>query len=357
MDGMNHPGGFSAPRHPNCNDHNDQYLLSALVQQHQHHIHGSNDHKIVIGEGFDINRHHHQSLASNFPLQTAVPTLPADHAYAAHEAMRDHLAQPPRNVHSVCRNPIGVASGIHGGAVSSALYNSGNGPLYACSVPACAQSSRPSVTTRSSSSGILLGDAMIHDGRGGDCSVTPAAPPSRYESQKRRDWNTFGQYLRNCRPPLTLARCNGDHVLQFLRHLDQFGKTKVHTQICAYFGIPHPPGPCACPLRQAWGSLDALIGRLRAAFEENGGKPESNPFGARSVRLYLREVRELQAKARGIAYEKKKRKRPKALMGSSSSLVNSSSMPHSQAAPPTVSSSSSSSSCIGTSNLAIFGCN
>lgn len=135
------------------------------------------------------------------------------------------------------------------------------------------------------------------------------SPPSRYESQKRRDWNTFGQYLRNHRPPLALARCSSAHVLEFLRYLDQFGKTKVHAPGCPFFGHPQPPAPCACPLRQAWGSLDALIGRLRAAFEEHGGKPESNPFGTRAIRLYLREVREMQAKARGIAYEKKKRKR------------------------------------------------
>lgn len=139
----------------------------------------------------------------------------------------------------------------------------------------------------------------------------PSSPsPSRYENQKRRDWNTFGQYLRNHRPPLSLSRCSGAHVLEFLRYLDQFGKTKVHTQMCPFFGHPNPPAPCPCPLRQAWGSLDALIGRLRAAFEENGGKPEANPFGARAVRLYLREVRDSQAKARGISYEKKKRKRP-----------------------------------------------
>lgn len=139
----------------------------------------------------------------------------------------------------------------------------------------------------------------------------PSSPsPSRYENQKRRDWNTFGQYLRNHRPPLSLSRCSGAHVLEFLRYLDQFGKTKVHTQTCPFFGHPNPPAPCPCPLRQAWGSLDALIGRLRAAFEENGGKPEANPFGARAVRLYLREVRDSQAKARGISYEKKKRKRP-----------------------------------------------
>lgn len=51
---------------------------------------------------------------------------------------------------------------------------------------------------------------------------------SRYENQKRRDWNTFGQYLRNHRPPLSLSRCSGAHVLEFLRYLDQFGKTKVY---------------------------------------------------------------------------------------------------------------------------------
>lgn len=148
----------------------------------------------------------------------------------------------------------------------------------------------------------------------GESSSSPAhpppPPPSRYESQKRRDWNTFLQYLKNHKPPLALARCSGAHVIEFLKYLDQFGKTKVHITGCPYFGHPNPPAPCACPLKQAWGSLDALIGRLRAAYEENGGRPESNPFGARPVRIYLREVREGQAKARGIPYEKKKRKRP-----------------------------------------------
>ncbi|CAL5426906.1 unnamed protein product [Camellia sinensis] len=148
-------------------------------------------------------------------------------------------------------------------------------------------------------------------GEGGSTAAAPPLqPPSRYESQKRRDWNTFLQYLKNHKPPLTLARCSGAHVIEFLKYLDQFGKTKVHVTGCPYFGHPNPPAPCACPLKQAWGSLDALIGRLRAAYEENGGRPESNPFGARAVRIFLREVRESQAKARGIPYEKKKRKRP-----------------------------------------------
>nr|QCY72060.1 light-dependent short hypocotyls 7a [Petunia x hybrida] len=137
------------------------------------------------------------------------------------------------------------------------------------------------------------------------------APPqlSRYESQKRRDWNTFGQYLKNQRPPVPLPQCNYNHVLDFLRYLDQFGKTKVHLHGCVFFGQPEPPGPCTCPLRQAWGSLDALIGRLRAAYEENGGLPETNPFASGAIRVYLREVRDSQSKARGIPYKKKKKRR------------------------------------------------
>lgn len=133
---------------------------------------------------------------------------------------------------------------------------------------------------------------------------------SRYESQKRRDWNTFCQYLRNQRPPVSIHDCSSTHVLDFLRYLDQFGKTKVHLQGCGYFGQPEPAGPCTCPLKQAWGSLDALIGRLRAAYEENGGLQETNPFASGGIRVFLREVKDSQAKARGIPYKKKKKRRP-----------------------------------------------
>ncbi|KAK2980338.1 hypothetical protein RJ640_012208 [Escallonia rubra] len=187
---------------------------------------------------------------------------------------------------------------------------------------------------------------------------------SRYENQKRRDWNMFGQYLPNHRPPLSLSCCSGAHVLEFLRYLNQFGHpslpAKVHAHPCPFFGHPSPPAPCHCPLRQAWGSLDALIGRLCAAFEENEGKPESNPFGAlpsdftsakstihspkhggsatrkrsgahpitlpisavrfknpsdlgdgcRSNQMNLRKIRDSKSKAREISYEKNKRRPP-----------------------------------------------
>lgn len=146
-------------------------------------------------------------------------------------------------------------------------------------------------------------------------------PLSRYESQKRRDWNTFGQYLKTQNPPVPLSNCNFNHVLDFLRYLDQFGKTKVHLHTCIFFGQPTPPAPCACPLKQAWGSLDALIGRLRAAYEEHGGSPETNPFGGGPIRVYLREVKDSQQKARGIPYKKKKKKKKSYQIKGSSSIT------------------------------------
>lgn len=196
------------------------------------------------------------------------------------------------------------------------MSNDGNNPIYSYSGMSGGTNIESSTFSLTTGSGSGSGSGSS-SGAGTAVARSEASPPqpsvqslpSRYENQKRRDWNTFSQYLRSHRPPLPLSLCSGGHVLEFLRYLDQFGKTKVHNHACPYFGIPNPPAPCPCPLRQAWGSLDALVGRLRAAYEEHGGRPETNPFGARAVRLYLREVRDYQAKARGVSYEKK-RKRP-----------------------------------------------
>ncbi|KAJ1287687.1 hypothetical protein BS78_02G030200 [Paspalum vaginatum] len=153
-----------------------------------------------------------------------------------------------------------------------------------------------------------------------DSSPPPARRPSRYESQKRRDWQTFTRYLGAHRPPLQLRRCSGAHVLEFLRYLDRFGKTRVHAPPCAAYGggggTASSCHQCQCPLRQAWGSLDALVGRLRAAFDERHGArgggatagANNNPFAARAVRLYLRDVRDAQSRARGISYARKKKR-------------------------------------------------
>lgn len=136
--------------------------------------------------------------------------------------------------------------------------------------------------------------------------LPPRRRLNRYELQKQEDWDAFGQYLKNHHnhrnPPVSMWRCSGAHVVEFLQYLDQFGETKVHNHSCMFFGQAYAPAACPCPLKQAWSSLDALVSRLRAAFEEHGGSPQANPFGSPAVWLYLREVKESQAEARGIAY-------------------------------------------------------
>ncbi|MCL7048972.1 hypothetical protein MKW94_011181 [Papaver nudicaule] len=82
---------------------------------------------------------------------------------------------------------------------------------------------------------------MISSSTSTSSMETSSSPPalSRYEIQKRRDWNTFGQYLKNHRPPLSLSRCSSAHVLEFLRYLDQFGKMKFITNL-PFLWTPKP---------------------------------------------------------------------------------------------------------------------
>ena len=62
---------------------------------------------------------------------------------------------------------------------------------------------------------------------------------------------------------------------------------------------------CACPKRLAFGTVDSLIGKLRAIFVEHGRGSEwhsllgvGNPAACRSVKTYLADVREEQLRAR-----------------------------------------------------------
>ena len=64
-------------------------------------------------------------------------------------------------------------------------------------------------------------------------------------------------------------------------------------------------GPCDCPKRLAFGTVDSLIGKLRSIFVDNGKGVEwhsllgvGNPASCRSVKRYLADVREEQLRAR-----------------------------------------------------------
>lgn len=106
------------------------------------------------------------------------------------------------------------------------------------------------------------------------------------DSQKRQYYNTFLQKLKNHKPTLSLARCNDTTWLsswstwtsliqwnaQINSRILSIGNIKcVDDKECLYFDHQNPPAQCACPLKQAWGSLYALIGWLKATYDGNGG--------------------------------------------------------------------------------------
>ncbi|KAI9197716.1 hypothetical protein LWI28_002996 [Acer negundo] len=127
-------------------------------------------------------------------------------------------------------------------------------------------------------------------------AVVVSRTGGRYESQKRKDWISFLEYLGQQSPTLVVSYCSGAHVVEFVKYyLDQKNRVQ-HTVTCPVLLGQSQSDPCPCPTGQVyWGSIDALIGRLRVAFEEMVGQAEANignPFGAPEVRLYLRQLKE-----------------------------------------------------------------
>ena len=77
----------------------------------------------------------------------------------------------------------------------------------------------------------------------------------------------------------------------------------MHQSTC--LSVSRPGMACACPKRLALGTVDSLIGKLRAIFVEHGRGSEwhsvlgvGNPSACRSVRAYLADAREEQLRAR-----------------------------------------------------------
>ena len=126
---------------------------------------------------------------------------------------------------------------------------------------------------------------------------------SRYTKQKSALEREFEQFLGSRASQKTLASALPGDVIEFLIWKDHAGRTKVHKSECQ--ALVSPDMGCTCPKRLAHGTVDSLIGKLRAIFVEKGRGSEwhaflgvGNPAVCRSVRAYLSDVREEQLKAR-----------------------------------------------------------
>ena len=89
---------------------------------------------------------------------------------------------------------------------------------------------------------------------------------------------------------------------QFLVWKDRKGKTTVHKSACQFFGRKGSFS-CLCP-RLAYGTVDSLIGKLRALFNESGRRGEwdprlliGNPATDISLKQYLKAVTAEQLQA------------------------------------------------------------
>ena len=90
----------------------------------------------------------------------------------------------------------------------------------------------------------------------------------------------------------------------FLAWKDNGGRTQIHTDSCIHAG-KQGKFPCGCPCRLSAGTVDSLIGKLRALFSNIGrGGPwndqlgSGNPAGSPYVKRYLKAMKEEQCKAR-----------------------------------------------------------
>lgn len=130
---------------------------------------------------------------------------------------------------------------------------------------------------------------------------------SKYAKQKTSLEKEFGNYLLNLHSPKTLMSAVPGDVISFLIWKDRNGRTQVHQPTCRASRSQRGAAECQCPKRLTFGTVDALIGKLRSIFCNIGRGSEwhsllgvGNPAACRLVRNYLTDVREEQLKARVV---------------------------------------------------------
>ena len=130
-----------------------------------------------------------------------------------------------------------------------------------------------------------------------------ARSSTRYAKQKTALELEFSQFLSCLSSPKDLSTALPHDVVSFLVWKDQAGRTVIHNPTCSFVG-QSKQSQCGCPRRLAFGTVDSLIGKLRAVFAENGRGVEwhsllgvGNPAADRAVKNYLSTIREEQLKA------------------------------------------------------------
>ena len=110
-----------------------------------------------------------------------------------------------------------------------------------------------------------------------------------YQRQKCALENQLSEFLGSLSPPKSISSCSVDDIIKFLISKDKSGRTIVHNPSC--------PGThsCRCPRRLAAGTVDSLLGKLRAIFNGLGRLNDSNPVAHPKIKEYYKFVCSEQA--------------------------------------------------------------
>lgn len=126
---------------------------------------------------------------------------------------------------------------------------------------------------------------------------------SKYERQKDNLRQSFQSFLAACTPPATLYDCRPPHVRDFLIWKEQRGHTALHSQSCTLRGRPGNQ-PCTCPRTTSAGTVDSVLGQLRAILRDIGRGTEwytafdnGNPAASHQLKRHLKAVRKERAAA------------------------------------------------------------
>ena len=118
-------------------------------------------------------------------------------------------------------------------------------------------------------------------------------------------------FLSSLSSPKSLASALPSDVIAFVVWKDRHGKTLV--QLPDYVRSMHTTSlqpSCSCPRCLAFGTVDALIGKLCSIFATQGRGPDwqpllgvVNPAACRTLKKYLADVREEQLKSRIVPHQ------------------------------------------------------
>ncbi|CAG2203881.1 unnamed protein product [Mytilus edulis] len=129
---------------------------------------------------------------------------------------------------------------------------------------------------------------------------------TKYSKQKLVLQKSIVSFLSDLNPQKSLNDALPSDIRKFLVYKDDSGKTQIHKAQCKNRGVKGK-FQCGCPLRLSAGSVDSLIGQLRAIFRDHGRGTDwndmlglGNPAASSIIKKYLSAIKLEQSMAAAL---------------------------------------------------------